>query len=136
MMFTSMLFRSLLVVSLAGLVVPLAGCGGDALGRIPVEGTVSFNGQPLTIGNITFRPTDKSLQSEALDVREGKFVGTLIPGAKQVEIRGYEMVTPKLPANSPEAGSTFKKQVLPAKFNDKSVLTADVSAATPLTFDL
>lgn len=34
----------------------LAGCGSDAPTTIPVSGTVTYNGEPVTVGKVMFRP--------------------------------------------------------------------------------
>lgn len=129
--------RTWAIATLLTLATACVGCGGgDGLGRVPVTGTVSYEKAPIATGNITFRPEDPAVQSETLDVKDGKFSGNLIPGKKIVEVRSYEVVTPNLPADSPEAGSSFKKQLLPAKFNDNSELTVEVDGKTPLTLDL
>ncbi|MFG0261190.1 MAG: hypothetical protein ACF788_02225 [Novipirellula sp. JB048] len=113
----------------------LVGCGsGDPLDRALVEGTVTVDGAPLAIGDITFIDDDPSVQADNMKVVDGAFSGRAIPGTKKVQIRGYEVVTPDLPADSPEAGTTYKKQILPAKFNDQSDLVETIPAAGPIIY--
>ena len=129
--------RALAFSAILPLAAACSGCGGgDKLGRVPVTGTATYESVPIVLGSVTFRPDDPTMQSEALDITDGKFSGNLIPGKKRYEVRSYEIVTPKLPANSPEAGESFRKQLLPEKFNDKSELTIEVDGKTPLTIEL
>ena len=104
--------------------------------RVSVSGTVTVDGKPLSEGEIMFRPEDKTLAAEAVKVIDGEFSGEVIPGPKRVEIRGYETVTPDLPANAPEAGTPIQKQILPPRYNDKSEITKEIDGSEPLTFEL
>ncbi|GAA5506795.1 hypothetical protein [Novipirellula caenicola] len=122
------------VVVLFSCVVLLGGCGSDPLDRVIVEGTVELDGAPLANGDVTFVPQDPSVQADNLRVVDGVFKGPVIPGAKRVEIRGYEEVVADLPANSPEAGTSFKRQVLPAKFNSQSELNETIPSSGPLSY--
>ncbi|WP_372721291.1 hypothetical protein [Novipirellula sp.] len=112
----------------------LCGCDSDLLDRVVVEGTVNLDGVPLSNGDVTFVPDDPSVQADNLKVINGVFKGPVIPGAKRVEIRGYEEVAANLPADSPEAGTSFKKQILPAKFHSQSDLVETIPSPGPLSY--
>ncbi|TWU17287.1 hypothetical protein Pla52o_52930 [Novipirellula galeiformis] len=115
----------------------LAGCSSsDPLDRAIAEGTVTVDGTPLAIGDITFVDDDPSVQSDNVKVVDGAFSGPVIPGTKKVQIRGYEVVSANVPADSPEAGTTFKKQILPARFNDQTELTETIPSSGPLSYSL
>jgi len=122
------------VLTLALLV--LNGCGASQLDRADVEGEVTLDGKALVLGDITFEPTDPAVQSDNIRIVDGKFSGQVIPGEKLVRIRGFEIVTPDVPADSPEAGVSFNKQFLPEKFNVESDLTATIPSEGLLKFDL
>lgn len=51
-----MVSRVVGLVAAVGLVAGLAGCGSNQDGLVPVEGVVTLDGQPLTVGGLTFHP--------------------------------------------------------------------------------
>src|SRR5262245_19098910 len=53
--------------------MPIAGCGGDALARHAISGTVNVDGAPLETGNISFQPTEKQPTSSGAFIAGGKF---------------------------------------------------------------
>jgi hypothetical protein len=61
------------------LALGLFGCGGSDLGRptledvVPVNGTVTYQGQPLENFQVTFRPTDGRKPGVAITDADGKF---------------------------------------------------------------
>lgn len=129
--------RASVISTVLTLAIACSGCGGgDEMGRVPVSGTATYQSVPIVMGSVTFRPEDPAVQSEELAITDGKFSGKLIPGKRRYEIRSYEIVTPDLPANTPEAGASYQKQLLPEKFNDKSEMTIEIDGKAPLTFDL
>ncbi|WP_040768006.1 hypothetical protein [Novipirellula maiorica] len=127
-------FTQTIVVVLFTCSVFLCGCDSAPLDRVIVEGTVDLDGTPLSSGDVTFVPQDPSVQADNLKVIDGVFKGPVIPGAKRVEIRGYEEVVADLPADSPEAGTSFKKQILPAKFHSQSELVETIPSPGPLSY--
>ncbi|QDS93515.1 hypothetical protein FF011L_22850 [Roseimaritima multifibrata] len=112
------------------------GCDSDPLGRVEVDGTVTVDGTPLKKGEIMFIPQEPSSPTDSLKIVDGAFKGPVLPGSKQVQIRGYEEVTSDLSADSPEAGVSFNKQILPAKFNDNSELTETIPSSESLKYEL
>jgi hypothetical protein len=86
-MLRTSLFRLLplaLVLSLAG------GCGG---GAASVSGDVTYNGEPVGNGYITFMPADGKGQAAAAPIADGHFdVDNLAPGPKIVKIEGVKKV--------------------------------------------
>jgi hypothetical protein len=62
--------------SLALVCLALAGCGGDGLDRHRIQGTVTFQGQPVAFGAIFFEPTASIGQTAPtvyLPIRDGKY---------------------------------------------------------------
>jgi len=115
----------------------LAGCGGEVgpeYGK--VKGTVTLDGQPVEIGNITFLPTGetKGPASGALIAADGTYelVG---PGGKGVVV-GTHQVTVACPeagsgpstGEDPQAGNA--PCVIPAKYGDPrtSKITKEVKS--------
>ena len=128
-----------LTVIVAGLLL-LAGCGGDALGRKAISGTVNLDDAPLAKGNVRFEP----LQAEnpttgGAVIRKGKFQLSrehgLPPGSYRVSIS-----CPKMPSavdQNADAGG-LAEELVPARYNTESTLQATVTAngANHFEFDL
>jgi hypothetical protein len=126
------------------LLLCLAGCGGgedtgDGLAREAVSGTVTLDGQPLSGAVIQFLPSDPSAAGGASgDIEGGKFAIESgqgpIAGTYRVVIStrmGPDVDASQPPGEIPKP----KKDPIPAKYNTKSTLTADVKAGVPNTFD-
>ncbi len=120
--------------------VLICGCGHSKkeLPTYGVSGTVNLDGKPLAEGEIYF-VTKETGQIDIVPVKDGKFEGDAKAGSRRVEIRAYNIETPKPPADMPDLKmEPTKTNYLPAKYNTNSTLTADVSADKPneFTFDL
>lgn len=109
-----------------------AGCGSEsAIDRVPVEGTVTFNGSPVKNGQIRFYPIEGTPGPVAgSPIVEGKYSvvnkGGVPIGKHRVVIEGYE--APAAGADA-DAGSI---QYLPDKFNRQSTLTSEIAAGEPV----
>lgn len=86
-----------LPVVVACLVGPVGGCGGEAdpFDRVPVEGTVSLDGAPLSRGTIRFIPEGSTVGPKvALPVADGSFRGDRtvgpVAGRHRVEVEPDE----------------------------------------------
>jgi hypothetical protein len=112
----------------------LSGCGsGPAVpyfeGRAGVSGDVTLDGQPLPEGMIEFVPQGKGRGPRAMaEIKEGKFVldkdhGPVI-GPMRVEITVTQDDGEPPAPGEPRKG--FKKEALPARYNERSELKADV----------
>ncbi|MCG6157683.1 hypothetical protein [Rubinisphaera margarita] len=114
-----------------------SGCGGgsdDGIQTLPVAGTVTLNGQPLAEAIIQFQPQNGEGRSSAGRTDEtGRFEllfdsdreGAL-PGEHRVMITAVR----ELPGKQDEEGNTLTEQILPAQYNARSTLTAQVSENT------
>ncbi|MFY7951648.1 MAG: hypothetical protein ACOVT5_03990 [Armatimonadaceae bacterium] len=111
----------------AAAVLMACGCGGGSGPKgVPVNGTVSLNGKPLPEGEVLFEPADgKGAPDQAL-VKEGKFSGSVTPGAKKVRITSWR--EGKRPADAAMGGGAMLEQYLPKKYNTETTLTATVEA--------
>lgn len=79
-----MLFRMMVLSLLFVFCAALSGCG-EKLAR--VEGTVTFNGEPVSRGMINLEPTDGKGSVYGASVEDGKFViEDVLPGEKIVRI--------------------------------------------------
>jgi hypothetical protein len=115
----------------------LTGCSG---GRSGVEGLVTYGGEPIPIGTITFLPAgDKGIKCGGR-IENGRYkveakFGPL-PGPHRVEIRWAKPTGEKY---KNEFGEVFDRtrEGLPAKYHSESILTADIkSGMNKLDFNL
>lgn len=88
---TSMLVPTVLMF--AGLLLAGAGCSGD--GQVSVSGTVTAAGQPIDEGTIRFEPADGKGPSTGAAITAGNYSTRVTPGAKKVQIKGYQQVGEK-----------------------------------------
>jgi hypothetical protein len=113
--------------ALALAVIWNCGCSaGPAVGT--VTGEVSYNGQPVKDGHISFTPVDGIGQTGGAAIVEGKFKAEQVPATKmKVEIHGNKVIGKVKVYDTPE--SPLRDEVvelLPPKYNVNSDLTLDV----------
>jgi hypothetical protein len=79
------------VMSLAAIAIVFAGgCGEKAT---TISGKVTYNGQPVEMGAITFTPTDGKGPILAARILDGAYdIPNAMPGSRTVEIRGMRKV--------------------------------------------
>ena len=109
------------------------GCGTDGMGV--ASGSVTFDGQPLVDGAISFYPADQSVAPQGGRIRDGRFQLRCRPGKYRVEILASR---PKEGAKELTPGMTPLEQYIPAHYNDATSLEAEVSTKSrqEFTFDL
>ncbi len=121
----------------------VAGCSAqDYTGakRVPVSGTVTFDGKPIPYGVISFLPGGEDQRGASGPIQQGKYsieekYGPNI-GRYKVSILGY----PEVPTgfDGPEGasaeemyddgGTDMKEQMLPRRYNFQTTLEVDVVA--------
>lgn len=112
------------VVLLVSIGAGAPGCGPSGPKTYPVSGTVTFDGQPLPTGFISFTPVEGDIAPDAGKVTDGKFEFRAQAGKKRVEINANrQAVGAKI---DPAMGAVPSEQYLPAEYNTKTVLTAEV----------
>ena len=106
----------------------LFGCGRAPV-PVPVQGTVTLDGKPLAEGKIFFIFAGKV--PESLDVKDGRYAGKVLPGARRVEIAAYRLK--EIPADIPKSMHALiepgRENYLPDRYHRDSDLTANVTAA-------
>lgn len=105
------------------------GCGGGSgADSVTVTGNVTLDGQPLSEGDIIFRADGGKGRGYAGKIKDGSYEVKCAPGNHRVEIRAMRSESGKKAKTlaSGEEGMALE-QYIPAKYNDKSTLTADVS---------
>lgn len=130
--------------ALAAFVLGLAGCGGDPLQRQAVSGTVTFKGKPLATGSIEFFPADPGVGTgSGAPIGDGLFQIAkdkgLSPGNYKVRVNAPDHVS-QAPGGAPgsDSAGTPPKELIPAKYNANTTLTAEVKkgAENVFTFNL
>lgn len=107
-----------------------AGCGG----AIPVQGTVTLDGQPVSDGSISFASADGAGPSFGAAIKEGRFQvpgdAPVTAGAKLVRIRGSIKTGKQIPAGPPHPPDKMTDEVryYPAVGAKEEVLKAEVVA--------
>ena len=143
MICVSSVFHPWLALFLWLVVSCVCGCGGrEYTGpqRFPLSGKVTYDGEPIDFGSISFlpvagdRPSGGLIENGTYSVPEPKGANA---GKHRVEIR-WRKKTGKQ-KRDPDSGEMFddRKEGLPKRYNDDSELTAEVSAKqTTFDFDL
>src|SRR5215831_2512081 len=141
----------------------LVGCGwGETLG-VGVSGTVTYKGQPIKEGTISFIPMSGTNGPKCgANIDEGRYAiprrAGLAPGKYRVEIRAFEE-TGKETAKNTQQSQMFgrpiseftkdpkaveqlaklkaeRKNVIPSRYNDNSELTKELPDEAQVTVDL
>lgn len=129
------------ITSILLLVALLTGCGGPAgPERCAVSGSVSFEGEPIESGTITFLPEDGKGVSAGGAIQQGRYSidAAAGPGVGQhrVEIIGLKSEGSKTvegvqgSAIGPSGTATVAelKMIVPAEFNTQSTLKATIKS--------
>jgi hypothetical protein len=126
--------------------VLLTGCGGstDNLPRQAVSGTVTLDGKPLERGTISFQPDSGLPTAAAVAITAGSYsmarAQGLVPGAYKVLISSTPPAQVTIdPATGmpppPGKPTPPPKELLAAKYNASSTLSAEVKEGTANRFD-
>jgi len=112
---------------------PCIGCG--ASNRAVVQGNVTFDGQPVGQGSITFEPADGAGPVAGGTIQNGKYrldaEGGMDPGKKIVRIRAVRATGRKIEAGPPSPPGTMVDEVspfIPAIYDEKSTLVVQVAS--------
>jgi len=109
----------------------LAGCSPRPKPVVEVEGEVTYDGQPVPNGIVSFLPEGRSGRPGGGAVAKGKYriypEAELAPGKYRVEIRWPKPTGEKREVGYGQSPDVFAEG-LPEKYNAQSVLTAEVEA--------
>ena len=110
------------------------GCGPSGPKTYTASGAVTFDGQPVESGEIIFRAADGAAASWEGKIEGGKYSLQVTAGAKRVEITARRQTASPAAADSGEPAIQFESYI-PEQYNEKSTLTAEVSADGDNVFD-
>ncbi|OWK34602.1 hypothetical protein FRUB_10573 [Fimbriiglobus ruber] len=118
-------------------VISVAGC--DSGGKLkPVSGTVTYKGEPLDTGSVTFLYTDQPGPAGGAVITNGKFKiaspAGLEPGKYRVQISSPKGVGQRTPEQIAAGASAPAKERIPPSYNTESKVTVDVTASGPNEF--
>jgi hypothetical protein len=135
------MLQQLLMLALAAIL--LAGCTRrdyDGPRRYPLSGKVTYDGQSIDFGSISFIPADGQRVSGGL-IENGAYAVPEEKGANEgkyrVEIRWLKLTGSK--KRDPDSGEMYdeRKEALPTKFHSDSQLEVEVTPQkTTFDFDL
>jgi hypothetical protein len=121
----------LLLIGLVG----IAGCS-ESSNEVPVQGKVTYRGEPLIKGSVTFYPASGRPASAAFS-DGGEYALELAPGDYTVTVNAGTALPPGFKEGDPTPPPTI---VLPTEFTSRarSKLTASVSkgSGAPINFEL
>ena len=105
--------------------VLIAGCSEPASGE--VSGTVTFDGQPIEQGSISFTPVDGNGPTAGGAIIGGKYTAPKVPvGASKVTISGAKETEKKRMYDDPKAPLVQTSvEMLPAKYSDVKATTLE-----------
>jgi hypothetical protein len=126
--------------------VVFAGCSsaGDNLPRQAVSGRVTLDGKPLERGTISFQPESGLPTAAAVGITAGSYsmarAQGLVPGTYRVLISSTPPAAVTIDPTTgmpppPGKPTPPPKELLPAKYNASSTLSAEVKEAAANRFD-
>lgn len=106
----------------------VAGCGsrGRRLDLLPVSGTVTFDGKPLADGRIEVRMLDGDRRGFGGHIRQGRYRIDTLAGKYSVVITAWRDTGRIDRTSNPGYESPIREMYIPARYNDRSDLTAEV----------
>jgi hypothetical protein len=109
-----------------------AGCSQSEF--VPVTGTVTWNGAPLSDGEVIFIPEDGRTAPTAGRLKDGKFEFMSKPGKMRVDIQAMRYTGEVHPTK----GYKITELYIPAKYNAETVLAGEVTrdGENHFTFEL
>ena len=117
-------------LGLFGMLFMGMGCGGES--TTALHGKVTFDGEPVALGNISFFPSTSDGKKAAAAIEQGQYSipaeEGLAPGTYRVEVSWRKPTGRKIPSADPGMTIDETQEAIPAKYNSASTLTAEITA--------
>jgi hypothetical protein len=115
--------------------IGLLGCGSSGLPTTEIKGKVTFDGAGIPDGVVYFDSANKSAPSYSTQIKEGEYSSQMAKGTYTVRITA--MKSGPYPAGV--VGANGEKegpvQYIPAKYNEATTKSIDVTGAGPQEID-
>lgn len=107
--------------------IGLAGCG-NADNMADVAGAVTFDGQPVNEGNITFVPVDGKSPTAGGVIKEGRYQARVPIGRMKVAISAPRVVGTKKIYDTPDSPvMPITVEALPARYSDREKTEIEIN---------
>jgi len=101
---------------------------GCSEGKSSISGTVTFDGEPVKNGSITFVKSDGELLREGAVITDGAFQASLPTGEYKIELNAQKVVGKRIQkgfdGKDEEVEET--KELFPERYNTKTTLTKKI----------
>ncbi|WP_206028661.1 hypothetical protein [Thalassoroseus pseudoceratinae] len=116
------------VIGLFAVLLATLGCGGAPEGpaMFGVSGKVTFDGEPIEDGRITFRQTEPPRKAFSSEIVNGEYSLQAEAGAMEVRVIASRPIPGKFD-NSNGTPEPVGEMYIPKKYNDNTELTATVT---------
>jgi hypothetical protein len=115
----------------------IVGCTSEPA-KGTINGTVTFDGQPLKDGTVNFMPTDGKAQTASAAIIDGKFTASVPIHTMKVTFSAPKVVGKRKMYDTPDSPTVDDvEELLPAKYTTNSQLTVTVKGGIQMEkFDL
>ncbi|MGL4514737.1 MAG: hypothetical protein ACRCT8_16740 [Lacipirellulaceae bacterium] len=110
-------------------VATLCGCG-PANGKSAISGTVTFDGEPISTGFVTFTPEGAG-SPDAGPIHDGKFSLKAVPGKHRVKVEASRPMGDIIPS----MGTRLHEEYIPARYNSETTLSGEVKSGENNEFE-
>lgn len=118
------------LLTLCAAALTISGCEKEKL--YSVSGTVSYKGELVPDGSISFVPGDSKLSPQGASISNGKYTAKVRKGTMTVRITGSKID----PNQKMLDGSPFWTDFVPEKYGAQSALTVEIKGNQTENFDL
>jgi hypothetical protein len=119
--------RGLWFACVVGGGLAILGCTRAGPKTYEVSGAVTFNGQPVSKGGITFLPSDKSHTPQGSTIEDGTYKLRAEAGSYRVQITATRTI-PGKKVKGPSGETDAVEQYIPDNYNKQTTLNAEVKA--------
>jgi len=114
------------LVALCAAAVLTSACRRGGLDLHPVSGQVTFDGVPLAAGQIIFRAPTGDTRGFRSPIKDGSYRVMCYSGPMTVAVHGLRDIPGKFTRDEEGNLVQNREQFLPACFNEKSTLSAEI----------